>query len=76
MDKFMIITEPKDFKFASNLTIAATFDKPYGKFPGVVKDAVFMESTNFHSLYANKLMDRVLNVLNREITKNPDSEFS
>ena len=63
------VTKRNDFIFSKNYTVKGVFESPKGKWANAIKDSLFLDSTKFHIVYANKIMDRVLQVMHREMTQ-------
>ena len=76
LDKFLVMTRRDDFIFNSKHKLATTFASSRGKFSNLVSDSVFLDSTKFHVKYTNKIFDRILLVIKREMTQNPKSDLT
>ena len=50
----------EDFIFTKEYKIKNTFVKASGKWPSVIRDSVFIDSTNFYKIYLNMLIDRII----------------
>ena len=50
----------EDFVFTREYKIKNVFTKASGKWPSILKDSVFIDSTNFYKIYINMLIDRII----------------
>jgi len=64
----------KDFVISKEYTVKGTFGMTMGKWPNIIKDSVFLDSRHFHSVYVDKLAERVLHVVERENQNNSMTE--
>ncbi len=60
MNKLITRLKKEDFIFTREYKVKSQFKKARGKWPSVIQDSVFIDSTNFHKIYLNMLIDRVI----------------
>lgn len=68
------LLKPSDFIFRNEYEIAATYDKPRGKWAEVMTGTVFIDSTEFFDIYSYKLLKRILQIMARDLRREKDKE--
>ena len=56
--------------------MTATFALPSGKWPTLLRDSVFIDSTHFLDIFGKKFTERVMDVVERHRVQNPGSSLS
>jgi len=52
-------------------TIKAVFDSPRGKWPSSLPNSIFLDSRKFFAIYSAQLFDNIVEVMEREMLRDP-----
>ena len=68
LDRLISKMKPNDFLFEQDYTVKATFTDVSSKWQSVLKDCIWLDSTKFFKVYSNKFLDRVMQVMHRDMS--------
>lgn len=66
-DRLLKNIKREDLIYEKLYQVKAIYTKPKGKWPAATKDVIFLDSKDFFKIYSQKVYNRIIDIMSREV---------